>query len=124
LVRKLSDGANLRIVAYEGSVDTTDLEVLQRAIAASPDRTINGCPARVKDMYFEPAGEAWRITSWFSAGRFFEFREAARVREFANRVEGAGLGLGVTQLSEGNPTDARLAQFTRATAQLLDSIRQ
>ncbi len=123
LVRQLTSGANLRIVAYEGSVDTTDLDVLRRATSVSPDRTVNGCPARVADMYFEPAGEAWRVTSWFADGRFYEFREAARVHEFEDAGEGEGLELGVTQLCRANPADDRLADFTKATARLLDSIR-
>ena len=123
LARSLSKSGNLRIVAYEGSIDTTDLDLLRQDIAVKPDRRVDGHSARVVDMYYEPSGEAWRVTSWFSEDQFFEFCEAADVRAFEGKAEDAGLKRGVTQMRQANPGDVRLIEFTRATGRLLDSFR-
>ena len=74
-------------------------------------------------MYYEPSGEAWRVTSWFSEDQFFEFCEAADVYDFEGKAEDAGLKRGVTQMCQANPSDVRLIEFTKATGRLLDSFR-
>jgi len=123
LVREVMEDLPLRIVVYEGSRDTTNLTELRREIESQPNCKVDGCPARVEEIYYEPAGEAWRVTSWFNKTQFFELTEAARTYEFANRPHDEGVALGLSRLIALNPDDSRLVEFNRDIAQFLADFR-
>lgn len=112
---------DLRILAYEGSCDSTSIGALRTRVKQNASRRICGSPALVEEEHFDPAGTAVQKITWLHGSRVYEIYFEAKIRDFENvRYDWS---LGFSPLCELNPNDSRLTTFKAAVEEWIGSIR-